>query len=234
LITVRRLWKNDYFKTVVAMVLIVAIVLSAFFALKVALNVTYGPVVVVESGSMCVPYGYDGCVGWKSLDHPFAPTLHTGDVIIIQGVNPKDLKTNYPNSDIIVFYSPLDPKGVPVIHRIIAVTDVNGTLYFQTKGDGNGDQWPSPITPTTHGKDPWDGNNPPGIPQSLVVGKVVMRIPWFGWLSLVMQKSNWGVPIIVALIILLVVIEFVIPIIREQSKKSAQQNKIQPQPQMYL
>jgi signal peptidase I len=231
LIAVKRLWKNDYFKTVVAMVLIVAIVLSSFYGLKVALNVTYGPVVVVESGSMCVPYGYDGCVDWKSLDHPFAPTLHTGDVIIIQGVNPKDLKTNYPNSDIIVFYAPNEPKGVPVIHRIIGVTNVNGTLYFQTKGDGNGN--PYPQTPTSN-LDPWDSNNPPGIPQSLVVGKVVMRIPWFGWLSLIMQKSNWGIPVIVALIILLVIIEFVIPVIREQSKKSAQQNKIEPQPQMYL
>lgn len=233
MIAVKRLWKNDYFKTVVAMVLIVAIVLISFFGLKVALNVTYGPVVVVESGSMCVPYGYGGCVGWKSLDHPFAPTLHTGDVIIIQGVNPKDLKTNYPNSDIIVFYSPLEPKGVPVIHRIIGVTNINGTLYFQTKGDGNGINNPYPQTPKS-GLDPWDYNNPPGIPQNMVIGKVVLRIPWFGWLSLVMQKSNWGIPVIVALIILLVVIEFVIPLIREQSKKSAQQNKIQPQPQMYL
>jgi len=233
LIALKRLWKNDYFKTVVAMVLIVAIVLGSFFGLKIGLNVTYGPVVVVESGSMCVPYGYDDCVGWTSLDHPFARTLHTGDVIIIQGVNPKDLKTNYPNSDIIVFYDPNDPKGVPVIHRIIGAETVNGITYYRTKGDGNGNNNPYPETPTS-GLDPWDFNNPPGIPQDLVIGKVVMRIPWFGWLSLVMQKSNWGLPVIVALIILLVVVEFVIPIIREQGKKTAQQNKIQPQSQMYL
>ena len=148
MISLKRMWKNDYFKTVVAMVLIVAIVLGFFFGLKLAFNVSYGPVVVVESGSMCVPYGVEGCVGWNSLDHPFAHTLHTGDIVIIQGVNPKDLKTNYPNSDIIVFYAPNDPTGTPIIHRIIAATTVNGTTYYETKGDGNGapDTWPQ--TPT--------------------------------------------------------------------------------------
>jgi signal peptidase I len=230
LIGPKRLWKNDYFKTIVAMVLIVAIVLSLFFGLKLALNVSYGPIVVVESGSMCVPYGYGGCDGWRSINHPFAHTLHKGDVIIIQGVDPKDLKTDYPNSDIIVFYDPNDPSGTPIIHRIIRVAENNGILYFKTKGDGNGNPWPQ--TPTS-GLDPWDYNNPAGIPQNMVVGKVVMRIPWFGWLSLIMQKSTWGLPLIIALIVLLIIIEFIVPALREK-KKPEQQKIIQPQPQMYL
>jgi signal peptidase I len=217
-IRIKRLWKNDYAKTIVAIVLIVALMLVFFFGSKYALNVSYGPIVVVESGSMCVPYGVPGCVGWNSITHPFAHTLHTGDVVIIQGVNPKDLKTDYPNSDIIVFYDPNDPTGTPIIHRIIKVTDVNGTLYFETKGDGNGnpgDQWPQ--TPTS-GQDPWDFNNPPGVPQNLVIGKVDMRIPWFGWIALIMQRSNWGLPLIITLIMILVIVEFVIPILRENKK----------------
>jgi hypothetical protein len=168
-----------------------------------------------------VPYGVPECVGWNSLTHPFAQTLHTGDIVIIQGVNPKDLKTDYPNSDIIVFYDPNNPSATPIIHRIISATDVNGTLYFKTKGDGNGmpgSQWPAPIT-TNIGLDPWDyQNNPPGVPQNDVVGRVVMRIPWFGWVALIMQKSTLGLPLIIALIILLVVIEFIIPILREKKK----------------
>ncbi len=100
------------------------------------------PVRVVESGSMCVPY--DGaCNGWS---HPFAQTLHIGDIIVIQKVNPADLNTNYPNSDIIVYENPTNPTSTPIVHRIVAVNKINGTLYFQTKGDGNGDQWPTPVS----------------------------------------------------------------------------------------
>jgi signal peptidase I len=226
----KTLWKNDYFKTIIAIFLVVSLVLGFFFGLKLALNVSYGPIVVVESGSMCVPYGVPGCVGLKSLDHPFAQTLHTGDIVIIQGVDPKDLKTDYPNSDIIVFYDPNNPRGTPIIHRIIKSTNVNGTIYYETKGDGNGNPYPQP---PTGGLDPWDYNNPPGVPQNEVVGKVVMRIPWFGWVALIMQKSVWGLPLIIALILLLVVIEFIIPVLR-QKKKPEQQKGIETQLQMSL
>ena len=76
------------------------------------------------------------------------------------------------------------------------------------------------------GLDPWDYNNPPGVPQNLVVGRVVMRIPWFGWMALIMQKSTWGLPVIIGLIALLIVIEFIIPVIREK-KKPVQQKPSQ-------
>ena len=78
---------------------------------------------------------------WLSIAHPFDRTLSIGDIIIVQGVNPKDLNTNYPNSDIIVFHSPNDPS-ILIVHRIIGTETVNGTTYYQTKGDGNGNPWP--------------------------------------------------------------------------------------------
>ena len=100
----KRLWKNDYFKTVVAIVLIVAIVLGFLIWLAVALHTSY-PALTVESGSMSIPY--DGADNFGlSIAHPFDRTLSIGDIIIVQGVNPKDLNTNYPNSDIIVFHDP--------------------------------------------------------------------------------------------------------------------------------
>ena len=217
----KRFWKNDYFKTVVAIVLIVAIVLSFLFGLQFALH-TPDPALTVESGSMSIPYdAYDNF--WDSVAHPFDRTLSIGDIIIVQGVNPKDLNTNYPNSDIIVFQSPND-YNMLIVHRIISTVVVNGTTYFLTKGDGNGNPWPQ--TPTS-GQDPWDGNNPPGVPSNYIVGKVVMRIPWFGWITLFMRDNSWGLPVVIALILLLIVIEFVVPILRE--KKPEQQNPTQPQ-----
>ena len=114
-VDLRKLWKNDYFKSAAAIALIVVLVAGFYFGLTLALG-TAVPVRVVESGSMCVPYGWT-CNGWLSLDHPFAQTLHKGDIIIIQAVNPADLNANYPNSDIIVYKN---PNGVtPIVHRIV-------------------------------------------------------------------------------------------------------------------
>jgi hypothetical protein len=101
------------------------------------------------------------------------------------------------------------------VHRIVAVNNINGTLYFQTKGDGNGDQWPT--VPTSY---QYDSNifyhNGIGVPQDLVEGKVVMRIPYFGWATLFLRNNTWGLPLIVGIILLLVVLEFIIPLIRKE------------------
>jgi signal peptidase I len=222
----KKFWKNEYFKTAVAIMLIVAIVLGFLFGLQLVLH-TSDPALTVESGSMSIPYDSADSF-WLSIAHPFDRTLSIGDIIIIQGVNPKDINTNYPNSDIIVFHSPYD-YNMLIVHRIISTVVVNGTTYYLTKGDGNGNPWPQK---PTSGQDPWDFSNPPGVPSSYIVGKVVMRIPWFGWVTLFMRDNSWGLPVVIALIMLLIIVEFVVPILRE--KKPEQQNPMQPQPQMSL
>ena len=226
MIALRKMWKSDYFKTTVAIVLIIAIVLGFFFGLQAGLKTSY-PLLTVESGSMSIPYDSADSF-WLSIGHPFDRTLSIGDIIIVQGVNVKDLNTNYPNSDIIIFHSPID--GELIVHRIIGTEVVNGVTYFQTKGDGNGNPWPK--TPQS-GLDPWDSNNPPGIPQNLVVGRVIMRIPWFGWITLFMRGNSLGLPLVIAFIFLLVIIEFIIPAIRD-NRKSKQKSEIPPPPQMSL
>jgi signal peptidase I len=168
---------------------------------------------------MCIPY--DGaCDGWTSINHPFAPTMHKGDIIIIQGVDPKTLNADYPNSDIIVFHRPDNPSEL-VVHRIISEEVREGKIYFLTKGDGNNppDTWPNP--PAYH--DPWGE-----VSQDLVVGKVIMRIPWIGWITIGMQELGVSgtatvVPLIVILIILAIIVEFVVPLLRNK-RKLAQQN----------
>jgi signal peptidase I len=166
---------------------------------------------------MCVPY--DGaCDGWS---HTFEQTLHVGDIIIIQGVDPKDINTNYPNSDIIVYQNPNNPDATPIVHRVVTSYEINGTLYFQTKGDGN----PSVKWPDTPSSQDYDSNTlwhtGEGVPQDLVIGKVVMRIPWFGHITLFLRNNSWGLPLVIALIILLLVIEFILP----YAKKASQQTQ---------
>jgi signal peptidase I len=215
----KKLWKNEYIQTAIVIGLIALIIFGFWYGSQVVLNTPY-PALAVVSGSMCIPY--DGaCDG---AFHPFARTLHIGDLIIVQGVNPADLNADYPNSDIIVFHKPSDPEEL-IVHRIVAKEERDGVLYFYTKGDGNGaNKWPS--TPSSSDYDPW--NNGQGVPEDLVVGKVVMRIPWLGHLVLFMRNSI-GLPIVIALIIILVIIEFIVPLLREK-KPPEQHKEAQQQP----
>ena len=97
--------KNETVQTIVVISLILLVVFGFWYGSQLILNTKIPPALAVVSGSMCIPY--DGaCDGWT---HPFTKTLHIGDIIIIQGVNPKDLNTNYPNSDTIVFHRPDNP-----------------------------------------------------------------------------------------------------------------------------
>ncbi len=219
----KTLWKNEYVQTAVVVGLIALAVAVFWFGSQAVLNTPY-PALAVVSGSMCIPY--DGaCDGWLSMTHPFARTLHKGDLIIVQGVNPGDLNTDYPNSDIIVFHQPGDQSEL-IVHRIVAVDEVNSTLYFRTKGDGNSaTKWPN--TPSITEYDPWRTFGVPGVREDLVVGKVVMRIPWLGQIVLFMRNSV-GLPIVVALIIIIVILEFVLPLMKK--KPSEKQKTTQQQP----
>jgi hypothetical protein len=220
----KKLWRNEYFQTAVVIGLIAVAVIGFWYGSQAVLNTPY-PALAVVSGSMCIPY--DGaCDGWLSVTHPFARTLHKGDLIIVQGVDTRKLNTDYPNSDIIVFHEPCDPSDL-IVHRIVAVDVVNGTWYFRTKGDGNSrTKWPDTPSPSEY--DPWQTNGVPGVREDLVVGKVVMRIPWLGHLVLFMRNSV-GLPIVIALIIIIVIIEFVIPLLRGK-KPTEQQKEGQQQP----
>jgi signal peptidase I len=214
--TLKKLWKIDYVQTVVVIGLIALAVFGFWYGSQAVLNTPY-PALAVVSGSMCIPQN-SACDGWT---HPFSHTLHVGDLIIVQGVNPQDLNADYPNSDIIVFHDPSDPTDL-IVHRIISKQEIDGTLYFKTKGDGNGNVWPS--TPQ-YGIDSWNGY-PDGVPEDLVVGKVIMRVPCVGHLVLFMRNSL-GVPLVVALLLIVVVFEFVLPLFR---RKTPHENSVEATP----
>jgi signal peptidase I len=180
----KKILQRNYVKTAVGIALIVAIVLGLFFGLGLALG-TSVPVRVVQSGSMCTTPGV--CDGWTDV---FDQTLHRGDIIIIQGATPQEINANYPNSDIIVYQNPEDPSATPIVHRVVAKDLVNGTWYFQTKGDGNGDHWPAPVNSQAYDSNQfWFSGE--GVPQNLILGKVILRIPYFGWITLITQDNNW-------------------------------------------
>lgn len=180
------MWKNEYFKTAVMIILTFSIVYGFWFGTQTILKTPY-PALAVASGSMCTLSSY--CDGWS---HPFEPTLHVGDIIIVQWIDPEQIKAaTYPEGDIIVFRRPQAGDEM-IVHRAVEKKVIDGKIFFETKGDGN----PSP--------------DPSLIPEDYVVGKVILRIPWIGHFVLFMHSSFLGIIIIFFLVILLI-IEFFIP-----------------------
>jgi hypothetical protein len=229
----KKLWKNEYVQTVAVVAVIVGLVFGFWYGSQFVLNTKIPPALAVISGSMCIPY--DGaCDGWS---HPFDRTLHINDIIIIQGVDPATLKTDYPNSDIIVFHRPDLPESDPeskIVHRIVGSVEVNGKLYFYTKGDGNPIyKWPGTPEPTDNwypsATDPTSTYNG-AISEDYVYGKVIMRIPWLGWIAIQIQNSgvnnNFALTgIIIVLIILLILVEFVWPLIKRKPEPKPTSNE---------
>jgi signal peptidase I len=186
--TIPKIWENEYVKTAIMVILLIAVVFGFWYGSQLALNTQY-PALAVASGSMCKPYRMN-CDGWS---HPFSQTLHIGDLIIIQGVAPEEIEgAPYPDGDIIVFRQP-SAGGELIVHRAIDEVERDGIWYFQTKGDGN-------LSPD-HGE----------VSEDQVVGKVILRIPWIGHIALFLHNSS-GIFIIIILIVILVIVEFVIPV----------------------
>ncbi|MGQ4833394.1 MAG: signal peptidase I [Candidatus Asgardarchaeia archaeon] len=150
-------------KTVFLGILLIASVFGVNFYLPSALNTTH-PIVVVSSQSM-------------------VPNLNVGDIIILHGVPPSEIKVG----DIIVFKATWLPENSPfVIHRVIKIEIKSGHYYFYTKGDHNLIRDPEPA------------------PDTNVIGVAVVVIPKIGTVTLFLQYSGLAIPLAVFLVIILV------------------------------
>jgi signal peptidase I len=201
-LTLRQLWKNEYFRTAVMIVLIVAVVFGFWFGLRLALNNDY-PMLAVASGSMSTVHPDSA---WF---YPFSRTLHTGDLIIVQAVRPQDIyaapfNESGRSGDILVF-RPSPGSEELIVHRAVGWYD-NTTL--KTQGDGN--TAPGP---------PFDPLQPGKVPVNLVIGKVILRIPWIGNVALLMRDQS-GLYLILALIIIVVAVELIFSISGHKESKT--------------
>ncbi|MCD4821904.1 MAG: signal peptidase I [Methanococcoides sp.] len=99
--------------------------------------------------------------GW-SLDAvrsgSMEPEISTGDLVVTKPVSTDEIKVG----DIITFSSPSNKRITT--HRVMAV-EKTSPLQFQTKGDANEDA------------------DPYMVPAKNVVGKVCLKIPYFGYVS---------------------------------------------------
>jgi len=101
----------------------------------------------------------------------FMSGFNTGDIIIIFGAKPENIKIG----DVIVYWS---SEPVPIIHRVVTIYNESGQFYFRTKGDNN----------------PGFNYNEVKIPAKEVLGKAVLRIPYLGWVKIgfvnLLQKTQ--------------------------------------------
>jgi hypothetical protein len=213
--SLKKLVKNHGRKLLTVLVVFALIAigfLGFWFALKATLNTEY-PMLPVSSISMCV--FQSNC---DSLAYPFEPTLHVGDLVIVQGVDARDVRFAYPNSDVLVFHSPKSDSydsDALVITRVVAKEEKNGMVYFRTKGDGVGiHAWPE--TPSLLECDRWYDYREnytwnDMISEKLLVGKVVFRIPWIGYIALFVQNPSGILVVVMIIIIVIVIVEFAIP-----------------------
>jgi signal peptidase I len=113
----RQIWKNEYFKTVLALVLIVLVVLGFFQGLKWVLRTDY-PVLAVVSTSM-------------------VPTLNVGDLLIVQGTAAKDINASYGTGDIVIFKPDESNPDYRVVHRAVKKELGTDGYWITTHGDNN-------------------------------------------------------------------------------------------------
>ena len=116
------------------------------------------------------------------LSGSMTPIMLPGDMIVVEKVNPTDLKVG----DVIAFQEPGGKPNTVFTHRIIDVRD-NGTLSFQTKGDANNVQ------------------DDFRTPADNVKGKLIFVIPYLGWLpSMAKNKVVFFATIILPVSILII------------------------------
>ena len=91
---------------------------------------------------------------------------------------------------------------------MIAKEERDGITYFRTKGDGQGvHKWPEILNVSEcdtwydyRENYTWNGM----ISEKLLVGKVVFRIPWIGYIALFVQNPS-GILVIVVIIIIILI-----------------------------
>lgn len=121
------------------------------------------------------------------------PNINKGDLLFLQGKNVEDIKSGTiedQTGDVIVY----DARGLwagapsePIVHRVVNKYEVNDTWYFETKGDANLYKDRAPV------------------PGDHVLGVVVGRIPFIGWIKIFLTETNIFLPLIIILAALLII-----------------------------
>lgn len=117
------------------------------------------------------------------------PAIKTGSIIVIKP------SAEYKVGEIITFGKD-DGKNIPTSHRIEALRMVQGKMLYTTKGDAN------------------NASDPKEISQNEIIGKVVLKIPYLGYV-LDMAKKPIGFVLLVGIPALAIIYDEIIKILKE-------------------
>ena len=183
-------------------IVLIALAFSGSFLIFYIMQLTLHtntPMVVVVSGSM-------------------EPTLFKGDLLFLEGKDPSQIKNGTiegKEGDIIVFNAvnlpgwPNAPPD-PIVHRVIEKKYDNG-WFFRTKGDANSlpdDDW---------------------VPDYRIYGVVIGKIPYIGWVKILLTDSGLLIPLLVivsALLVISIIWDIVKKDDNSKNKKNEEQNLI--------
>jgi signal peptidase I len=150
---------------------------------------TSHPIVAVVSGSMHHDGNFDNW--WENgnewyvnnditkedfLYFSFRNGFSRGDIMVLSGAKPKDIKIG----DIIVFISHKNrPRADPIIHRVVVKMESDGKYSFQTKGDNhNTNKISINACDSTGCIDETD------ISEEQIIGKALFRVPFLGYVKI--------------------------------------------------
>ena len=183
------IWESDSIWSWIVNIILAFILIKfvVYPGLGFALSTTH-PIVAVVSGSMQHDGSFD--TWWQSnaqcnkeqctqAEHylqynitkdefksfKFKNGFNKGDIMVLYGSNPKNINVG----DVIVFQS---KRPDPIIHRVVKKWEIDGKVYFKTKGDHNTDSIESASLDETN------------TPQNHVIGKAVVKIPYLGWIKI--------------------------------------------------
>ena len=120
------------------------------------------------------------------------PNLLEGDLLFLKGTDPENIKSGTiagKEGDIIVFNAYnlwFHAPAEPIVHRVIDKKYDKG-WFFLTKGDANS-------IPDAD----W-------VPETRIFGVVVGRIPYVGWVKIILTDSGLLIPLLVIVSVLLVI-----------------------------
>jgi len=122
------------------------------------------------------------------------PTLLRGDLLFLEWKDSSQIKSGSiigKEGDIIVFDARnlpgwINPPNDPIVHRVVDKW-YDGAWFFQTKGDAN---------PTI--------DSAP-VPENRILGVVVGRIPYIGWVKILLTDSGLLIPLLVIVSALLII-----------------------------
>lgn len=129
--------------------LLLSSVVFAASALGVYIYLVYSPtLVIIASGSM-------------------APYLNPGDLAVVVRVDPGEIGVG----DVVTFRVEIPFMGERLVtHRVVSVIAVNGSYFFETKGDSN------------INRDSWR------IPAEQVLGRVALVVPYLGYVLIYIRS----------------------------------------------